>query len=540
MAFILSSNMNLPIPVVGQEPGPDYAFDINSSLTLIDQHDHSPGSGVQITPAGLNINADLDFHSAVALNLSGVNLVAQSTAPANSTIYESGTDLYFVDGVGNNVRITQSGGVVGAPGNITGLTSPASASYNAGSKTFVFQSGVNLAANLDGASLLLRNISPNSTFALTLQPPAGLSSNYSLTLPLIPASYNFLTIDTSGNIAEMAGYPDVGSNGTRLTASSGSTHGILWSSDEEILNLGIACSVASNNLTVALKTASGADASPANPVVIPFRSSTSTTGTAGPLLATAALSVVIPSTATLGHASGKDQYIYVYAINNAGTIELGVSGLNVIDELSLQSSTTISVSALVGNVLYATTGVANTPIRILARLLVNETVAGTWATAPTEVSLQPSSVIKPSQLAPILSGTDLNTVSFSSTSTSPVSVGSFSTPSAPPVGRIVMIRALPLANGTPPSTMTISTNGTNNFNGAIAQIRRDSDNTIITQVQWGKNSPEGPVDIACPISTLNCMDISDGSSSYTLQIYNMLSNTVTVSVTQLKLTASVV
>jgi len=34
--FILSPQMSLPVPVVGIDSGPDYAFNINSSLSLID------------------------------------------------------------------------------------------------------------------------------------------------------------------------------------------------------------------------------------------------------------------------------------------------------------------------------------------------------------------------------------------------------------------------------------------------------------------------------------------------------------------------
>lgn len=201
MSFTNSPNMLLPIPGVGNEAGPQYATDINNCLTIVDQHNHSNGSGVQITPSGLNINTVLTFNANFATGLAGLTLTAQSSLPAINTIYESGNDLYFVDGLGNNVRITQSGGVAGSPGSISNLTSPASASYVAGSQTFVWQSGTSIAANMDAAALIMRNISPNSTFALTLQPPAALSSNYSITLPSIPASQKIMTLDNAGAMA---------------------------------------------------------------------------------------------------------------------------------------------------------------------------------------------------------------------------------------------------------------------------------------------------------------------------------------------------
>lgn len=197
MATITSPNMNLPVPVVGQEPGPEYATDVNNSLNLIDAHNHSPGSGVQVTPDGLNINTALTFNTNAATNLAYLNLVPQSIVPGLNTIYEQGVDLFYVDGIGNNIRITQGGGVAGTPGSIANLTPPASASYVSAASTFVFQSNTNIAANLDAASLLMRNISPNSTFALTLQPPT-LGANYSITLPPTPGSTSFLQMAPNG------------------------------------------------------------------------------------------------------------------------------------------------------------------------------------------------------------------------------------------------------------------------------------------------------------------------------------------------------
>ena len=83
MAFILSPNMSLPIASVGNEPGPNYAYDANSSFTLLDGHDHSPGKGVQITPAGLNINADLTLQSN---NLTQVGSIIFSPQTSDSTL----------------------------------------------------------------------------------------------------------------------------------------------------------------------------------------------------------------------------------------------------------------------------------------------------------------------------------------------------------------------------------------------------------------------------------------------------------------------
>ena len=203
-----SSNMNLPIPTVGVDPGPDYADNVNTALTLIDSHDHTPGYGVQITPAGFNINAALNFNNQPATNVAYVTLSAQLSTPDIGTVYESGVDLFFVDGLGNNIRITQDGAVAGTPGSISNLLPPASASYNSGSQTFVWESDTGIAANMDFGAAIMRNLSPNSTFALTLQPPA-LSNNFTITLPTLPASSKILTIDSAGTMSAVTDVDNV-------------------------------------------------------------------------------------------------------------------------------------------------------------------------------------------------------------------------------------------------------------------------------------------------------------------------------------------
>lgn len=193
--------MNLQIPGVGTEIGPLYAQEVNNSLSIIDTHDHSPTKGVQITPAGININTSLSFNNNFATEIAGLTLYAQSTTPALNTIYQTGNDLYFVDGIGNNIRLTISGGVAGTPGSISNLVFPATATYIAGNSTFVFESNSNIAANLDGASILLRNISPNSNFALTIAAPDNLSIDYQLTMPLLPSVQSFVTLDAAGTLS---------------------------------------------------------------------------------------------------------------------------------------------------------------------------------------------------------------------------------------------------------------------------------------------------------------------------------------------------
>ena len=243
---ILSPNMNMPIPVVSTDPGPDWANNINASLNIVDSHSHVPGQGIQITPNGIDINTDLPFNANNATTVKSVRYSPQS-APLSGTsdlgcTYESGVDLYYNDGNGNQVRITQSGSVTGSAGTITGLPSgTASASYAAG--TFTFQSATNTPANMAvGPIAIGQNVANGKT--VTLSPDVSQASNYALTFPLaLPASTSMTLSDSSGNLSfssivftAEASLPTItfinGTAPTSLTAS-----GYKWSQNGKIVTL---------------------------------------------------------------------------------------------------------------------------------------------------------------------------------------------------------------------------------------------------------------------------------------------------------------
>lgn len=198
MSFVLSPNMNLPIPGVGTEAGPQYAFDINSALTLIDQHNHTPGYGEQIPSAGLNINSALTFNNQQAIDLQATVFTPQSSVSTLNALYVSGIDLYFNDGNGDPaIQITKNGAVNATSSGIVSGT--ASAGFVTG--VLVVDSAPNTPADIQVGSVLLGNTVALSNF-LTLSPPAAMASNFTITLPNLPASTSFLTIDTSGNVAD--------------------------------------------------------------------------------------------------------------------------------------------------------------------------------------------------------------------------------------------------------------------------------------------------------------------------------------------------
>ena len=202
-----STNMNLPIPGVGVTDGPTYASDVNTCLTLIDSHDHSSGFGVQITPAGLDINSDLSFGSNNATTLRSARFSSQNSALALATdlncVYVISGNLYYNNNSGTSVQITNGSSLAGAAGTISGLPyGTASASYNSSTSTFVWQSATNKSAYMDCSSILIRNFA-TSSYACTLAAPGSMSTDQTITLPTIPVASSIVMLSNTGTMSPL-------------------------------------------------------------------------------------------------------------------------------------------------------------------------------------------------------------------------------------------------------------------------------------------------------------------------------------------------
>ncbi len=204
---IISPDMNLPLPVPGQDPGPDYANNNNAAFLIVDGHDHSAGKGALIQPNGLDISSDLTFLLNNATNLRSARFATQTTALVGATdlgaIYNINGNLYWNNNSGVAVQITNGTSIVGTAGSITGLPSgTASVSYSGG--VYVFQSATSTSAILDAGSIVVRNATAGSN-GITISAPAGLATNSAFVLPVPPSSSPApLIMDTAGNVTATA------------------------------------------------------------------------------------------------------------------------------------------------------------------------------------------------------------------------------------------------------------------------------------------------------------------------------------------------
>lgn len=159
----------------------------------------------------------------------------------------------------------------------------------------------------------------------------------------------------------------------------------------------VTASVGSSNLTVTLP-----------PSTISFRSSTLGTGSSTTITTQYDTTLTVPSGATLGSSDGIAATYAVLALNNSGTIRVGIinatNGLSF-DETSLVSTTAIDTASDSATVIYSASALASVPFRIIGYITATESTAGTWATSPSLVQPAGSGIPQNGSItAPKLSG----------------------------------------------------------------------------------------------------------------------------------------
>lgn len=207
-----------------------------------------------------------------------------------------------------------------------------------------------------------------------------------------PANVGRMVCDTTAPTAVVPLFYNGSVWQTVLTRTTTVTNASLVDS-AFIGNVGLSTAIGSNLLTVTLTQNDGSTApTTTSPTLICFRDSTLASGDFLRRSITSTLSInTVATGCTFGLVSAQAQYIYVYAIDNAGTVELALAGSRAFDESIRYSTTIINGSSTNSLVLYSTTARTNVAIRLLGRVKVTEATAGTYATAPSEIGLLPLS-----------------------------------------------------------------------------------------------------------------------------------------------------
>lgn len=223
--------------------------------------------------------------------------------------------------------------------------------------------------------------------------------------------------------------------GFGLTLSGGGVMSISTSAPpygyDMPVNMGMSASVGASALTINLTTANGSTPSATNPVLIPFRSGTLATGTTLWGAITGALSIVVPSAATLGTSNSVPFRIWLFATYNAGVPQLGVavcsSSVTIYPcsawEFTRKTSIAIDGFSASSGVLYATAAVSNDPVRMIgfAEYSAGLATAGAWASVPTTLQAMGPGIKRPGEViqtvAPAFGTTTVVTFTTTPTST---------------------------------------------------------------------------------------------------------------------------
>lgn len=360
-----------------------FGTDIGSSTGLA-----KFSSGVLTIGTGQVSNSDVASGAAIARS-------KVATGTASHVVINDGTGA-----LSSEASLAASRGGLGTPigGSSTGLVKFTSGAAtvatlvdaDVASGASVGYTKLNLTGNItnsdinSGAAIARSKIVGGTPFRIVANNTNGaLSENAALSANTV------VTADSNGQLTGVA----PGTSGNVLT-STGST----WASSApastsiptrsyEISNLGLTATVSGGAMTVALKQSDTTQnpSTGASAVLIGF---STLTGGYAQRSVTGALSMAVSSGASLGHQNGITHYLYVYALDNAGTVELAVS-TKQFDEGVLQTTTAMSGAASSAGTLYSTSARTKKAIRLIGRLKVNEPTAGTWSVAPSEIAISP-------------------------------------------------------------------------------------------------------------------------------------------------------
>lgn len=194
-----------------------------------------------------------------------------------------------------------------------------------------------------------------------------------------------------------------------------------------ILNASLAASVASNALTITLKSLDGSTLTSENHAFASIRNNTVTTGSVNSYLISSPMTLVVPSTATLGVVSFIPFRLWIVIFDDAGTLRLGVfnssslSNLRIypLFESGVASSSAISGSSVSAGTFYTGSAVSSKSYKVIGYMEWTSglATAGSWASLPTTIQNYGPGVRLPGQIIQVAYSP--TSTGFSTTSTSP-------------------------------------------------------------------------------------------------------------------------
>ena len=345
-------------------------------------------SGVNDTASPIISEWVLYAGTATYINATQFSVVGDATATfdANRRVRAtvSGTDRYgtvngapiYTAGVTTVTLVLDSGVLDSSLATVYyGFMDPAHASYDAPTKPGI-QAQAYTAFTTSG-----------TTGVYTLTPSPAIityasGQRFNVTFNAVSAPTN--TVAVNGLAAKSIKMYD--STGTKVEASFGLNQNsdIMYDGTDFVLM--DAVQALEQLMPITVSQSAGAMILTLNPTSLDFRNANTGSNTVTTLSVSTAITLTIPSTATLGTTSAVASKLLLLAINNAGTIELAVCNAwnnTNLNEASTINTTTISTGATSAVTNYSTTGRTGVYFRVIGELASTQTTAGTWASLPT-------------------------------------------------------------------------------------------------------------------------------------------------------------
>lgn len=128
----VTPNMNMTLPTPEVTIGPLWAQILNTALGVVDEHDHTEGNGVFITPAAMDINDELDFNNELLFDLLALGLNSQGSSDIGilGSVQNVVGNLYWVNNAGQAVQITSGSSIISPGSGAIVFSSPSSYPYS--------------------------------------------------------------------------------------------------------------------------------------------------------------------------------------------------------------------------------------------------------------------------------------------------------------------------------------------------------------------------------------------------------------------------
>ena len=198
---------------IGVTVGPDWAANLNGSLDAVDDHDHTTGKGSKVTPAAMDINADVNVNgkNLNEIRTTAFNDITDDTTADIRVVYVKSGNLYYRNSTGQEVQITTGTSVNAGAGSISGMSGTnANANFNNTNDWFQFQhdSGLGYQAKVVGSDLLIYKFN-DATNYVTLKYDLA-SAGSVLKLPAESGTLLSTNTNFAGGIAlEVSGTSDI-------------------------------------------------------------------------------------------------------------------------------------------------------------------------------------------------------------------------------------------------------------------------------------------------------------------------------------------